>query len=184
MQTVKNQTLATVIALAGSTEAGLVAAFSDLQRAVLMFVKSGTRNALEDTRTDLQTMRGTRAKNVLAAVESAYAAANVEFSTHKRAHPDAEGMATAIALDARLAFEAADKVASDARKAKAAETKAAKEKAAKALTKAAKSVEPLAKALTLADALEAIGAACAAGDEQALNGVQSLAETYFDKVAA
>jgi len=180
----KNQTLVTVTALAGDKESSLVAAFSDLQKAIFMFVKSGTRNALEDTRADLQCMKGKRAAAVLACVESAYAAANVEFAQCPRGNPDAEAIAAAIALDARCEFEAAEAAATDARKAKAAATKAAvahaKKDAERALKTAAKSVEPLARALTLADALDLIASACVAGDQQAISGVMACVRLFAD----
>jgi len=180
----KNQTLATVTALAGDKESSLVAAFSDLQKAIFMLVKSGTRNALEDTRADLQCMKGKRAASVLACVESAYAAANVEFAQCPRGNPDAEAISVAIALDARCEFEATEAAAKDARTVKAAATKAAAERAKKdaerALKTAAKSIEPLARALTLADALEMLHAACVAGDEQARNGVLACVALFAD----
>lgn len=176
-----NQTLSTVIALAGSTDAALFAAFSDVQRAALRMVRDGNRNPFVDTLHDLSTMgKASRVVNVRTMIETAYSAACAEFDTHKRAHPDALGISQCIALDARMTFDAAEAAGKAARDAKASASKAAKAEAGKAVSLAAQSVSPLVRAFNLADALELIRAACAAGDEQALSGVETLAEAFFD----
>jgi len=178
-----------VLALAGSPDAAKHAAFADLTRCAVMFLQSGTKNGLQDTRDALATLKGSQAKRCAALVETVFADCNATFDAMKRQHViAATAQAKTIIARAIAAFDADEETAKAAKAAKAADSKAKAENAAKAaaaaLKAAAKSVEPLARALTLADALAMIAAACAAGDEQALSGVQAIAETYFDTVVA
>lgn len=174
-----------ILALAGSTDAGKHAAFADMARGVLSFVQHGTRNVLADTREALQTLKGAQAKRVLVMVESAYAAADAEFSAHKRRALDAaQPVAKRIVASVIAEYDTAETSAKAAKDAKAAETKAAKEKAAKALEKAAKSVEPAARVLTLADALDLVRAACVAGDTATQDAIIAICETFADVAVA
>ena len=176
-----NQTLVSLVALAGNADAALHAAFSDLTRGIAQLVKHGNKNPLADTRDALATL-GKRASVTMVAtmVQDAYAAADIEFSTHKRANPDADAAVARIVAACVTTFDASAAAAKAAKAAKAAENKAAKDKAAKDLQRAAKSVEPLAKALALVDAIAMIRAACSAGDDVALAAIESMAGEFFD----
>lgn len=176
-----------LLALAGSADAAKHAAFADLSRGVLSFVQHGTRNIIADTREALQTLKGSQARRVLVLVESAYAAADAQFSANKRQPAEvASPIADAIMATCIAEFEANEASALTARKAKAAESKAKAEKAAKAaaaaLSKAAKAVEPAKGVMTLAQTIEAFSAACAAGNDDALSALVTLAAAHLDAV--
>jgi hypothetical protein len=169
-----------ILALAGSKDAAVEAAFNALQFGLLQIIAHGNSRTLTDTLEALAECKGAQGKRVRECVQAAYDAGMLQKLAGKGEADKGMARADALTQAAALAYGVACDTAAEARTEKASATKAAKEKAQKAADKAIRAASAPAKPLTVADALAFLNAACASGDDAALSGIEAMVNRYFD----
>ena len=167
-----------IIALAGSKEAGIEAAFNALHKGVACIIGHGDKRTLTDTLQALTQCKGTQAKRVTSCVQAAYDAGMLQKLAGKGEADKGAARADAITQKAADAYAADCETAASTRAEKAAVTKAAKEKAGKEAEKTAKAAEH-AQRLTLGDAVAFLCAALASGSVDAGLHLDALVSDFY-----